>query len=103
MDVTDDTFAAEVLASDLPVLVDFWAEWCPPCHRIAPVLDELAVEYAGRARIVKVDADANPQTVRAYGIMAMPTLCVFRDGVQLSQVVGARPKSGLRAQLDEAL
>jgi thioredoxin 1 len=99
-DVTDATFAAEVLGSELPVLVDFWAEWCPPCHRLSPVLEELAVEYAGRARIVKVDADANPETVRAYGVMSMPTLSLFRAGELVSQVVGARPRSQLRAQLD---
>jgi thioredoxin 1 len=102
-DVTDETFAAEVLGSDVPVLVDFWAEWCPPCHRLAPVLEELAAEYAGRARIVKIDADANPQTIRAYGVMAMPTLSVFRGGELVSQHVGARPKSKLREQLDAAM
>ena len=101
--VTDETFAAEVLASDVPVLVDFWAEWCPPCHRLAPVLDELAAEFEGRVRIVKLDADHNPQTVRAYSVMAMPTLTVFRDGEVVSQHVGARPKSKLREQLEQAL
>jgi len=101
--ITDATFADQVLHSDLPVLVDFWAEWCPPCHRLAPVLDELAMEYEGRARIVKMDADANPETVRAYGIMSMPTLSMFRHGELVSQVVGARPKSKLREQLDDAL
>ncbi len=101
--VTDADFAAEVLASDVPVLVDFWAEWCPPCHRLAPVLDELAAEYAGRARVVKLDVDANPDAARAYGVMAMPTLTVFRGGQVVSQVVGAQPKARLRAQLDSAL
>jgi thioredoxin 1 len=101
--VTDATFADEVLASDVPVLVDFWAEWCGPCHRIAPVLDELAKEYEGRARIVKLDADNNPETARKYNIMAMPTLIVFRNGEPVSQVMGAHPKSKFRAQLDEAI
>ncbi|GAA5182893.1 thioredoxin [Rugosimonospora acidiphila] len=101
--VTDATFADEVLASDIPVLVDFWAEWCGPCHRIAPVLDELATEYEGRLRIVKLDADNNPQTARAYNIMSMPTLTVFRNGEVVSQVVGAHPKSKLRAQIEEVL
>jgi thioredoxin 1 len=84
-------------------VVDFWAEWCPPCHRLAPVLDELAAEYAGRARVVKLDVDANPDAARAYGVMAMPTLTVFRGGQVVSQVVGAQPKARLRAQLDSAL
>ena len=103
MDVTDETFDREVLGSDLPVLVDFWAEWCPPCHRIAPILDELATEYAGRARVVKIDADTNPKVVRTYGVMSMPTLCMFRDGTLVSQVVGSRPKAMLRSQIDAAL
>ncbi len=101
--VTDANFAMEVLGSELPVLVDFWAEWCPPCHRLAPILDELAAEYAGRVRIVKVDVDANPQTQRAYGILSMPTLTMFRDGEVVSQVVGAQPRVKLRAQIDAAL
>ncbi|HEY2670450.1 MAG TPA: thioredoxin [Rugosimonospora sp.] len=101
--VTDATFADEVLGSNIPVLVDFWAEWCGPCHRIAPVLDELATEYEGRVRIVKLDADNNPDTARKYNIMAMPTLIVFRNGEPVSQVMGAHPKSKMRAQLDEAL
>jgi thioredoxin 1 len=101
--VTDDTFATEVLGSELPVLVDFWAEWCAPCHRIAPLLDELAAEYAGRARIVKLDADSNPETIRRYGIMSMPTLTMFRGGEVVSQVIGARPKAALREQIESAL
>src|SRR4051794_6824602 len=102
-EVTDETFAREVLGSDVPVLVDFWAQWCPPCHRIAPMLDELAAEYAGRARIVKINADENPLTARAYGVMAMPTLAVFRGGEVVSQHVGAKPKARMRDQLDAAL
>ncbi|WP_433077624.1 thioredoxin [Dactylosporangium sp. CA-052675] len=103
IEVTDKTFAAEVLSSDVPVLVDFWAEWCPPCHRIAPMLEELATEYSGRARVVKLNADENPVTARAYGVMAMPTLAVFRSGEMVSWHVGARPKVKLREQLDAAL
>lgn len=103
LNVTDASFASEVLASDVPVLVDFWAQWCPPCHRLAPVLDELDDEYAGRARIVKVDVDENPQTMRAYGILSMPTLSVFRKGELVSQVVGAQPKAKLLAQIEDAL
>ena len=70
--VTDATFADEVLASDVPVLVDFWAEWCPPCHRLAPILEELAAEYAGRLRIVTLDVDVNPLTTLTYGICRCP-------------------------------
>jgi thioredoxin 1 len=102
-EITDATFADEVIASEVPVLVDFWAEWCPPCHRLAPVLEELATEYEGRARVVKLDADANPQTVARYGILSMPTLTVYRAGEVVSQVIGAQPKAKLRAQLDAAL
>jgi thioredoxin 1 len=103
MNVTDESFTEQVLDSELPVLVDFWAQWCPPCHRLAPLLDRLAEEYAGRARVVKMDADENPQTIRAYRVMAMPTLVVFRGGEVVSQVVGAVPMPKLRAMLDEAL
>ncbi len=101
--VTDSTFDEVVLGSEIPVFVDFWAEWCPPCHRIAPVLDELAIEYAGRIRFVKVDVDDNPMVARRYGIMSMPTLSVFRAGAVVSQKVGAVPKSRLREQLDAGL
>jgi thioredoxin 1 len=103
MNVTDESFAEQVLGSEVPVLVDFWAQWCPPCHRLAPAVDRLAEEYAGRARVVKMDADENPETIRAYRVMAMPTLAVFRAGEVVSQVVGAVPLPRLRAMLDEAL
>ena len=101
--VTDATFADEVLASDVPVLVDFWAEWCPPCHRLAPILDELAAEYAGRVRILTLDVDANPATTRAYGVLSMPTLSMFREGELVSQSIGLQPRARLRAQIDDAL
>jgi len=101
--VTDASFADVVLGSEIPVFVDFWAQWCPPCHRLAPILDELAAEYAGRVRFVTVDVDNNPNTARRYGILSMPTLSVFRGGELTSQRVGAHPKTRLREQLDQAL
>jgi thioredoxin 1 len=89
-DTTDATFAADVLDSDLPVLVDFTAGWCPPCKMVTPVLERLADEQAGRLRIVSLDSDANPQTVRDYQVMGMPTLALFVGGERVAQVVGAR-------------
>ena len=89
-DTTDATFAADVLASELPVLVDFTADWCPPCKMVTPVLERLADEQAGRLRIVSLDSDANPLTVRDYQVMGMPTLALFIGGERVAQVVGAR-------------
>jgi thioredoxin 1 len=100
LEVTDETFAAEVLGSELPVLVDFTADWCPPCRMIAPVLDEVAREQQGRLKVVTLDVDANPQTQSAYGVLSMPTLMVFRGGEPVSSLVGARPKRRLLQELD---
>jgi thioredoxin 1 len=100
---TDDRFGDIVLASDIPVLVDFWAQWCPPCHMLSPVLDEIAAELAGRLRVVKVNVDENPEAAQRYGILAMPTLSVFRAGEVVSTVVGARPKRRLLSDLSEFL
>ncbi|MBN9108695.1 MAG: thiol reductase thioredoxin [Pseudonocardia sp.] len=101
--VTDATFATEVLGSDVPVLVDFWATWCPPCRMIVPVLAQIAREREGGLRIVSVDADVNPLVCRDTGIMAMPTLDLYVGGERVARVVGARPKSALDAVLDEHL
>ena len=99
--VTDDTFQELVLSasSGKAVLVDFWAQWCPPCHMLAPVLDEIAAELSDRLTVAKIDVDENQATAQRYGILAMPTLSIFRNGEVISQVVGARPKRRLLADL----
>ncbi|MFE6775985.1 thioredoxin family protein [Streptomyces sp. NPDC057702] len=102
-EVTDATFAEEVLGAGLPVLVEFTADWCPPCRQIAPVLSAVAAEEAGRVRVVQLDVDASPATTAAYGVLAMPTLMVFRDGEPVRSMVGARPKGRLLRELDEVL
>ncbi|WP_018686028.1 thioredoxin [Actinokineospora enzanensis] len=101
--VTEETFAEVVLGSDKPVLVDFWAQWCPPCHMIAPVLAEIAAEQVDTLRVCTVNADENPGIARDYQVMSMPTLMVFRDGVPVRSYVGARPKVRLVAELADAL
>ena len=98
--VSDDTFDAEVLNSDVPVLVDYWAEWCGPCKMIAPILDEIASEYADRIKVCKVDIDANQDTPRKYGIRGIPTLMLFKNGEIGATKVGALSKSQLQAFLD---
>ncbi len=101
--VTDDTFVAEVLQSDTPVLVDFWAEWCPPCLRVAPVLDEIAQEMGDKVKIVKLDIDANPNTARNYQVLSVPTLTVFKGGEPVQMLTGARPKLDLVKLIESAL
>lgn len=98
--VTDQGFEQEVLKSDGPVLVDFWAEWCGPCKMIAPILDEISVEYAGRVKVAKLNIDENPGTPPKYGIRGIPTLMLFRDGSVEATKVGAVSKSQLTAFLD---
>lgn len=90
--VTDATYDAEVLKSDVPVLVDFWADWCPPCKMIAPVLDQIAAELDGRLKIAKMNYDENPVTPGKYGVLGLPTLLLIKDGEVVEQVTGAKPK-----------
>lgn len=99
VEVTDETFAQEVLEQQGPVLVDFWAQWCPPCHMIAPVLAEIARDHAGSLAIRKLNADDNPRTAAAYGVMALPTLILFINGHPTRTLVGARPKRKLLTEL----
>lgn len=101
--ITDENFEQEVLRQDKPVLVDFWAQWCPPCHMIAPVLDEIAAERAGTLSVRKINTDENPVSMRDYQVMSLPTLMLFRDGKPVRAFIGARPKARLLAELDDAL
>jgi thioredoxin 1 len=101
--VTDATFAEEVLKADLPVLVEFTADWCPPCRQLAPVLAEVAREEEGRLKVVVLDVDTNPVTQSAYGVLSMPTLMVFRAGEPVKSMVGARAKRRLMQELADVM
>ncbi len=103
IEFTDANFDQEVLKSDVPVLVDFWAVWCGPCKMIAPIVEELAGEYQGKVKIGKLDVDNNPNVSTKYGIRSIPTLLIFRDGNIVDQIIGAVPKQAMSQKLDAQL
>ncbi len=101
--VSDETFDEEVVNSSVPVLVDFWAEWCAPCKMIAPIVEQLADEYDGKVKFAKLDIDSNPKVAQTFGIRSIPTLLILKDGKPVDQVVGAVPKSLLEKRLEGAV
>jgi thioredoxin 1 len=101
--VTDATFDAEVKNSDIPVVVDFWAEWCGPCKQIGPALEELSAELEGKVKIAKVDVDQNPTTAAQMGVRGIPALFVFKDGQPVANLAGARPKAALQSWIESSI
>lgn len=101
--ITDATFATEVLQSDIPVVVDFWAEWCAPCKKIAPLLEEISNEMADKLKIVSLDIDSNPATVRDQAVLSAPTLKIYKNGEAVAEIIGAKPKSELVRRFEAAI
>tara|TARA_B000000437_G_scaffold215381_1_gene190127 strand:- start:9 stop:338 length:330 start_codon:yes stop_codon:yes gene_type:complete len=103
VEITDENFQQEVLNSETPVLVDFWADWCQPCKMIAPVVEQIAEEYDGKVKIGKLDVDSNQQTSQAMGIRGIPALIIFNNGKPVDQIIGVVPKSIIQKKIDEVL
>lgn len=103
MDITDQNFEQEVLQSSIPVLVDFWAPWCAPCRIVSPIVEELAKEYAGKVKVLKLNVDDNPQTASKYGIMSIPSLLIFKKGEVAKTMIGAAGKENLKKGIEEIL
>ncbi|MDI3313252.1 MAG: thioredoxin [Mycobacterium sp.] len=103
VEVSDATFASEVLGNNRPVLVDFWAAWCGPCRMVAPVLEEIAAENADRLTVAKLDVDANPETARNFQVVSIPTLILFKDGQPVKRIVGAKGKAALLRDLSDVV
>lgn len=101
--VTDGEFKTEVIDSNIPVLVDFWAVWCGPCQMMGPVIDALAVEYEGKVKIMKINVDENPQTPAQYGVRGIPTLIIFKGGQEMQRIVGAQPKNNVEDALKKVI
>ena len=102
-DVTDTEFQTSVLDSETPVLVDFWAEWCVPCHMVSPVVEEIGQEKGGNLKVAKLNVDDNPDATRTYGVMSIPSLILFKSGVEVARVTGALPKDAILKNLDPHL
>ena len=102
-EITDDTFDAEVLKAEVPTLVDFWAVWCGPCQMVAPIIDELAVEYKDKVKVMKLNTDENPEIAGKYQVMSIPTILIFKNGQPVERLVGAMPKRKFKEVLDSLL
>jgi len=103
MDLTKDNFDKEVLQTEMPVIVDFWAAWCGPCRAISPIVEEIGTEYADKAKVVKVNVDEEGELAMRYGVMSLPTLKYFKNGQQVGEIVGAAPKASIVAELQKHL
>jgi thioredoxin 1 len=103
IEITDANFESEVLQSDIPVLIDFWAPWCGPCRMVAPIVEEIAKEYGGKIKVGKVNTDNNQKVAAQYGIMSIPTLMLFKDGKEIERIIGAQPKEAITSKIDALL